>query len=226
MRAPNLNFVFNVGPSKWFNDFLDGRCEIQETFTTVNVGSKKGILALSLSDPARSEEMIDRRKERERELESIIKVLVDCLATLSRQGFDVLLFDTPPGYHVSAANAIVVSNSALVVLRPNKSDLAGTRTLVEIIYSRVNALRGNIHLLVNNFVPEKEDPNADRRIADSISEAISYDARVVGVIPHYCELLRASEEYVHALENPQHPFVRVLADVAGHIGGIDSLLRK
>jgi len=217
LRAPNLNVLFNVTPSKWFNDFLEGHCDIKATLVDVNSAyATKGRLALSLSDPAKTEEMI--RMNEKLEMKALKRILKG-KADLSSMGFDIIILDTAPGLHYSSANAMIASEGVAVILRPNRSDMVGTKELVRIVFGRLDHLRENIKIIVNNFVPKSETTYEEERkqLIEHISDFVGLP--VIDVIRHYCELLRGTEEAIYASVFPEHPFVLALKYVA------DQLLR-
>ena len=101
-RAPSLATVFSKGirdPVRhWLNDFLDGRCTVEQALINVSEAyGLKGRLLIGLANPAI--EAIRNTMEKSRAWEvTAVKKLFSLRSTLfNDMNIDCCIFDTSPG---------------------------------------------------------------------------------------------------------------------------------
>lgn len=115
---------------------------------------------------------------------------------LTRLKLDHLLIDTHPGLGQETLLSLVISNTLIVVLRPDQQDYEGTGITVRI----AQELRvPNILLLVNKS-PSSLNPEA---LAEQVKQA--YGCKVIAVLPHSDEMMTLASRGLFSLEQPSHP---------------------
>jgi septum site-determining protein MinD len=131
--------------------------------------------------------------------------LVDGLrAFVDRLRLDILLIDTHPGLGEETLLSLTLSDTVLLVLRPDQQDYEGTGVLVEV----AAGLAVPRTALVLNKVPSTLDVAGLR---DRVAAA--YGAEVVGVLPHDDELMTLASADVFALRHPDHALTRGFAAI-------------
>lgn len=119
---------------------------------------------------------------------------------------DVLFIDTHPGLNEETLLSLVISDTLVLVMRPDRQDYEGTgitaRVARELDVPRV--------LIVVNKTPQAFDRDeVKRRVEDT------YGCEVAAVLPHSDELMQLASEGVFSLRHPDHPLsalYRVIAD--------------
>lgn|GEM_PF-119008 len=216
-RAPSQHVLFRSEPEHWINDYLDGGCGFEECLVdlTDRYGTKgKLVVAFSNPDPQAILEMMTKDKAWQ---SMALRRIMEARDTLFNDlNFDVLIFDTSPGIHSSAVDAIAVSDAVILVVRNDSIDLAGARFMVKAIYQ---ALGKKTSMIINKVVSEKiAECGIDRKIDRSeeldLTKSLGFDYPVSAVIPCYCELMLDGGRTIQALHNPNHPFVEKLTAVA------------
>ena len=121
---------------------------------------------------------------------------------------DYLLIDTHPGLGQETLLSLVISNTLIIVLRPDQQDYEGTGITVRI----ARELKvPNILLLVNKS-PSSLEPDA---LAEQIQQA--YGCKVIAVLPHSDEMMELASRGLFSLEEPFHPISKKYREIASQI---------
>ena len=127
---------------------------------------------------------------------------------LGELSLDVLIIDTHPGLNEETLLSLVISDSLLIIMRPDRQDYEGTgitaRVAKELQVPRVT-------ILVNKAPVSLDHAQIARQV-----EA-AYDCPVVGVMPHSDDLMLLASEGLFVLRNPDHPISALYRQVADHI---------
>lgn len=118
---------------------------------------------------------------------------------------DVLLIDTHPGLNEETLLSITISDTLVLLLRPDKQDYQGTAVTVDV----ARRLEVPELLLVVNKAPSTVD---HRELAEDVGAA--YDVEVAGVLPLSEDLVTNASGGLFSLTHPDHAWSRVLADIA------------
>jgi MinD-like ATPase involved in chromosome partitioning or flagellar assembly len=214
-RAPSLAMVFSEGiklPVKcWLNGFLNGKCGAEQVFTDVTGKyNLKGRLLIGLANPAVDAMRNIMEKSRAWEV-TAVKKLFSLLSTLDDMKVDFCISDTSPGMQYSSINAIVSSDISIVVTTLDSIDLKGTEDMLSELY---DALEKKAVILANKASPETriKSSNYNRKVADKLEKILKHP--VISVIPCYCDVLQTERTSLLAVEKPNHPFVKNVAEVA------------
>jgi septum site-determining protein MinD len=137
--------------------------------------------------------------------------LVRALGTfVEARALDVLLIDTHPGLGEETLLALVVSDTVLVVLRPDQQDYEGTGILAEVADGLEVPHRA---LVVNKVPPSLPAEEVRRRVEDA------YGAPVLAVLPHDDEVMTLGSRRVFSLDHPDHPFTLGVGAIAAELDG-------
>lgn len=213
-RAPSLATIFKIEKAEyWLNDYLNGVCEIDKVMIDL---SKRipdgGKLFVGLANPTTEAIREISAKDRKWEMRALGRLLALRNSLLDTKGFDYLIFDTSPGLQYSSINAIVSADVVVVATTFDRSDIEGTKRMLHELYELfekkteiiVNKVLNNVSLK-----PEKSE------IQTKIKEI--YQVPVLGVIPCFCDVSKAGGTFIFALEKPEHPFTRILNEIARSI---------
>jgi MinD-like ATPase involved in chromosome partitioning or flagellar assembly len=190
------------------NDYLWGRCEIAQAVHDVTD---------RLSPDTAGRVFLIPSSIRSGDIARVLRDGYD--VQLLRHGFrsaidalnlDHLLIDTHPGLNEETLLSLALSDSMLIILRPDQQDYQGTAVTVEI--ARRLEL-GRIFLILNK-VPTAWDPGA---LAEKASA--TYGCEVAGVLPHCEDLMMLASAGIFVTRFPDHPVTRELAAIAARVWG-------
>jgi len=217
-RAPSLSTVFKVGDPRlvkyWVNDFLNGDCSIDKTM--IDLTSKyntKGKFLVGLANPSIEAIREMMTKDRIWEREALRRLLRLKPILLNNMEMDYVIYDTSPGVQYSSLNAVASSDISIVVATPDMLDVEGTRTMLHELY---DAFEKKTMILMNKvpeqfLLPEKKLEKLSRHLKSTFAQPL------IEIIPCYCDVLRSSRVSIFAFEKPEHPFTKVLYEVADKI---------
>jgi septum site-determining protein MinD len=143
-------------------------------------------------------------KDRKWEIEALGRLLSLKDFLTKEMRFDYVFFDTSPGLQYSSINAIVASDVVLIVSSTDRSDVEGTRRMIQDFYEIFQKKTA----LIANKVP------VGRVCSENFGEN---QPRLLGSIPCFCEVSRVRVEGLFAPENPDHEFNRILKEIAESI---------
>ena len=127
---------------------------------------------------------------------------------LTRLRLDYMLIDTHPGLGQETLLSLVISNTLIIVLRPDQQDYEGTGITVRI----AQELKVPNILLMVNKSPASFDPDA---LAEQVQLAYGY--KVIAVLPHSDEMMELGSRGLFTLEQPSHPISKMFRQVASEI---------
>ena len=215
-RAPSLAGAFSKAikkqPDYWLNDFISGRCKIEQALIDVtSVYGLKGKLFLGLANP--SIEAIRDTMDKSRAWEvSAVKRLFSMRKTLFKEmDMDYIILDTSPGLQYSSINAVVSSDIAIIVTTNDEVDLKGSKNLIENLYIELDK---KPVVLINKIFPETQTPTktTEKEIINKIEKQLK--SPIVAAILCYCDVLQAKRTTNLAIEKPNHPFIKNIETIA------------
>lgn len=121
---------------------------------------------------------------------------------------DYLFIDTHPGLNEETLLSIVISDTLIIILRPDQQDFQGTAVTVDIAKSLDVP---ELHLVVNKYL-SKYDPE---QIKEQVSSA--YDTNVAGLLPLSEDLVENASGDLFALAYPDHVWSKEIIKVADTI---------
>jgi septum site-determining protein MinD len=152
-------------------------------------------------------------KDRKWEMKALGRLLSLKNSLINDMHLGYLILDTSPGLQYSSINAIVSADAVLVVTSIDRSDIKGTRRMIQELYELFDKKAG----IVMNKVPMeilssgKEKGNFFKRFNNL------HNLPIIGAIPCFCDVLRAGGTYIFTDEKPEHPFTEALEEIAAKI---------
>jgi MinD-like ATPase involved in chromosome partitioning or flagellar assembly len=116
---------------------------------------------------------------------------------------DYLIVDTHPGLNEETLISISVSDTVVLVLRPDKQDYQGTAVTLEIARQLEVP---NLKLIVNKVSEVLDFEDLRRRLEGT------YQTAIAGMIPHSDELMLLESGGIFAMEYPDHAITHRLQE--------------
>lgn len=218
IQSPGIHVLFGLEEEDMrfsLNDYLWGKCEIQQTAhdVTANLGQtvtgevvviNKGQVFLIPSSIKAGEITRVLREGYD------VGLLNDGFHKLVEElDLDVLLIDTHPGLNEETLLSIAISDGLVIIMRPDQQDFQGTGVTVEVA-RKLDVPR---MVLVVNKTPQILDFDELKQQIEEI-----YRTPVAAVLPHSDEMMTLASRGVFAVRFPDHPITQSLRRV------VDSLL--
>lgn len=213
VQSPGIHVLFGFDEQRIeraLNDYLWGRCAIEETACDVSdvlrdaPGASPGGAVYLIPSSLRTGEIarilregydVSRLNDGFRELQQALAL-------------DYLFIDTHPGVNEETLLSIAISDALLVVLRADHQDYQGTAVTVDLARRLETP---HIMLLVNKVLPPYDEAAVRAQMEST------YNVPVAGVLPLSSDVVRLASAGVFALAHPQHAVTDVLRDVARRI---------
>jgi septum site-determining protein MinD len=208
IQSPGIHVLFglddqNVGHS--LNDYLWGKCKIEETAhdVTATLGPQmKGKVFLIPSSIKAGEIARVLREGYD------VGLLNDGFESLINSlNLDMLIIDTHPGLNEETLLSIAISDTLVLILRPDQQDYQGTSVTVEV----ARKLGVPQMLLMVNKVPAMLMNEVKQRIEKL------YDCEVAVVVPHSDDLMSLASSGIFSLRFPDHPVTTLYKKLADRL---------
>jgi septum site-determining protein MinD len=212
-RAPSLFAVLKVDNAEcWLNDYLNGTCDINKVLIDLSSRVKgNGKFFTALANPATEAIRDISAKDRKWEMRALGRLLSLRNTLLSDKEFDYLIFDTSPGLQYSSINAIVTADYVVVATTGDRSDVDGTRRMLRELYNLFEKKTG---LVLNKVL----DPASKSKTGEVTSKVKTvYQVPLLGMVPCFCEILRAEGNLIFVEDKPDHPFTKIIDEMAKKI---------
>jgi septum site-determining protein MinD len=206
IQSPGIHVLFGLRGAEvrgTLNDHLFGGRPIGEIAHDVTPEGVAGTIHLVPSSvrPGEISQVLREGYDAQRLVQGL-RSLVDELQLAT------LLIDTHPGLGEETLLALVVSDTVLMVLRPDQQDYEGTGVVAEV----TNGLGVPRRALVVNKVPPAFEPQAVRRRVEQ-----AYGTDVVGLLPHDDLMMSLASGGVFALEHPDHPLTAAISEITAYL---------
>ncbi len=212
-RAPSLFAILKTENVEfWFNDYLNSSCEAEKVL--VDLSSKVpggGKFFAGLANPATEAIRDMSSKDRKWEMRALGRLLALKKSLLEDQKFDYLFFDTSPGLQYSSINAIVAADFVVVATTGDRSDVDGTKRMLQELYNLFEKKTG----LVLNKVLDSSATAKKTEMATRVQTV--YHVPMLGIVPCFCEILRAEGNLIFVEDKPDHPFTKIIVEMARKI---------
>jgi len=210
-RAPSLATLLNIEKTQhWLNDYLNGICEIDKVLIDLSdrIASKEKFFVCP-ANPSVEAIRDMSSKDRKWEMRALGRLLSLRNSLLNDKGFDYIVFDTSPGLQYSSINAIVAADIVIVATTFDSSDVEGTKRMLRELYDLFEKKTE----IVLNKVLYVDSVRAGKDKLQAMVKNI-YEVPLLGVIPCFCEISRAEGKIIFAHEKPDHPFTKILDEIA------------
>ncbi len=195
IQSPGIHVIFGLTESdiqNTLNDFLWGNCPIEDAAYKVYETSRGGMVYLvpSSIDPNDIARIL-REKYDASDMHGAFR---DLIAALS---LDYLLIDTHPGLNEETLLSIAISDSLVIILRPDQQDFQGTSVTVDV----ARRLRvPEISLVVNKVPPEYNFADLKHKVESA------YQCEVAALLPLSIDIAENASSSLFCLRQPTHAF--------------------
>jgi septum site-determining protein MinD len=209
IQSPGIHVLFGLEEEQMahsLNDYLWGKCEIQQTAMDVTA---------NLGVPVKGQIFLVPSSIKAGEIARVLREGYD--VGLLNDGFrdlvehlnlDFLIIDTHPGLNEETLLSIAISDVLLIVMRPDQQDYQGTGVTVEVA-RKLNVPR---LMIIVNKVPAVFPPAEVKARVEKI-----YRADVAGVLPHSDELMTLASAGIFATRYPDHPITATYKQIAARL---------
>lgn len=206
IQSPGIHILFGLREKDVhhsLNDYLWGHCRIQEAAHDVTSALGADVTGRIFLIPSSMKAGDIARVLREG---YDVGMLRDGLHELIKAlALDVLMIDTHPGLNEETLLSIAISDTLVIVLRPDQQDYQGTSVTVEVA-RKLDVPR---LILVANKVPALFDMADVRARVER-----AYGCEVATVLPHSDEMMALASTGLFVLRYPDHPITVGLKHVA------------
>jgi septum site-determining protein MinD len=213
IQSPGIHVLFGMDEEqidKALNDYLWGRCAIEET--AYDVGTKLGegeVLVMGggiylIPSSIRAGEIARVLREG-----YDVGLLNDGFrALIDKLHLDYLFIDTHPGLNEETLLSVAISDVLIIILRPDQQDFQGTAVTVDV--SRKLEVP-NLYLVINKALTSYDFDDLRERIEDL------YAAPVAAILPLSEDVARMQSADLFSLRYPDHPFSEGMRNIVAAI---------
>ena len=206
IQSPGIHIIFALTENDiqyTLNDYLWGNCAIEDAACQVYTADNGGAVFLvpSSIDPNDIARIL-REKYDASDMHGAFR---DLIATLS---LDYLLIDTHPGLNEETLLSIAISDSLVIILRPDQQDFQGTSVTVDV----ARRLRvPEISLVVNKVPPMYDFSDLQQKVKTA------YQCEVAALLPLSIEVTENASASLFGIRFPDHPFSQGVYQVANQL---------
>ena len=210
IQSPGIHVLFGLDEEKIdksLNDYLWGKCEIEETAYEVSTHIGGGEVVLMGKDLYLIPSSI-RVGENTKVLRDgyDVGLLNDGFrALISKLRLDYLIIDTHPGLNEETLLSIAISDILFIILRPDQQDFQGTAVTVDIA-QRLEV--PHLHLVVNKALASYDFVDLKQQVQET------YGCPVDTVLPLSEDVARLQSADIFALRYPMHSFSKRIQQVS------------
>ena len=135
-------------------------------------------------------------------LNSQFSTLMDSL------GLDVLFLDTHPGLNRETMLTTAISDTLVILIRPDSQDFHGTAVMVELA-GRLGV--PHVYMIANKAVARLDRNDVRKKIND----AFGYE--VIGVLPLDAEMATLGSRDLFSRRTPHHPLTQEMQNIVDHL---------
>lgn len=216
IQSPGIHVLFGMDEEqidKSLNDYLWGRCNIEDTAYNVSARIGKGEVIVMGADIYLIPSSI-----RAGEIARVLREGYDVSmlnegfrALVKRLKLDYLVIDTHPGLNEETLLSIAISDILFIILRPDQQDFQGTAVTVDVARKLEVP---HLFLIINKALTSYDFDDLKKR-AEQI-----YDAPVAAILPLSEDVARLQSTDIFSLRFPDHPVSAAIRQIVGYIEAI------
>jgi MinD-like ATPase involved in chromosome partitioning or flagellar assembly len=213
IQSPGIHVLFGMDEDKIdkaLNDYLWGRCAIEETAydvgTQVGKGLGEGEVVLMSGNIWLIPSSI-RAGEIARVLREgyDVGLLNDGFrALIEKLNLDYLFIDTHPGLNEETLLSVAISDLLIIIMRPDQQDFQGTAVTVDVARKLEVPY---LFLVVNKALTSYDFAELRKKVEET------YDSKVATVLPLSEDVARLQSADLFSLRYPDHPFSEGIRDI-------------
>jgi MinD-like ATPase involved in chromosome partitioning or flagellar assembly len=216
IQSPGIHVLFGLDEDRiryTLNDYLWGRCRIEEAVYDVSstlrqkqsLFSRQGSVYLIPSSIKTSEISRILREGYD------ARLMNDGLRNLThRLKLDYLFIDTHPGINEETLLSVILSDTLILILRPDQQDYQGTAVAVDVA-CKLEVPK--MLLVVNKALPSLNFQELRQRVQNT------YNTPVAGILPVCEEMFALGSRDIFSLQYPNHPWTEGINEIAKRIIG-------
>jgi len=213
IQSPGIHVLFGLDEvqiERSLNDYLWGKCAIEETAYEVGKRVGKGRLA-----SLKGNIYLIPSSLRAGEIVRILREGYDVgllnegfTALVKRLKLDYLVIDTHPGLNEETLLSIAISDLLILILRPDQQDFQGTAVTVDVA-RKLDV--PHLYLVINKALSSYDFAALQKQV-----EGI-YDAPVAAILPLSEDVARLQSSDIFSLLYVNHPFSKGLRKIVALI---------
>ena len=208
IQSPGIHVLFGMDEESMgrsLNDYLWGKCAIEETAYDVTASLGTNVKGKVFLIPSSIKAGEIARVLREGYDVGLLNDGFDAL--VKKLNLDLLIIDTHPGLNEETLLSIAISDTLVLIMRPDQQDYQGTSVTVEV----ARKLDVPQMFLMVNKVPEK--------LMGAVKQNVeaTYDCEVAAVIPHSDDLMTLASSGVFSSKYPDHPVTKIYQQLTDRI---------
>ena len=190
-QYPTLHTLFNIeeNTKNALDNYLLGECEIQDTVQEI-LGKQLFLVPAT----GKNIHLIPDGYDSDLLNEGFQKLI-------STLDLDYLIVDTHTGLNEETLLTTAISDTLVVVMKPDKQDYQGTAIIVDV----ARHLQVSDLLMVVNKTPRDFDYDVVRQNVED-----AYNSTVAAVLPHTEEMIALDNTDIFALRYPEHEVTKAL----------------
>ena len=211
IQSPGIHVLFNLKEEDvkhTLNDYLWGKCEIQDAAhdMTEQLGGNIDGQIFLIPSSIKTDEIIRILRDG-----YDVGLLNDGFQALIRNlELDYLVIDTHPGLNEETLLSVAISDTLIVILRPDQQDFQGTAVTVDVVRKLDVA---ELMFVVNKVPNTQEFENISKTVEET------YDGTVSAVLHHSDEMMTLASAGIFSLHYPEHEITKALEGVVAHLQG-------
>lgn len=216
IQSPGIHVLFGMDEEqidRSLNDYLWGRCNIEDTAYNVSARIGKGEVIVMGADIYLVPSSI-----RAGEIARVLREGYDVSmlnegfrALVKRLKLDYLVIDTHPGLNEETLLSIAISDILFIVLRPDQQDFQGTAVTVDVARKLEVP---HLFLVINKALSSYDFEDLKHRV-----EQI-YDSPVAAILPLSEDVARLQSADIFSLRYPDHPVSAGIRQLVAQIEAI------
>src|SRR6266516_5053076 len=211
IQSPGLHVLFGMDPQQMgltLNDYLYGRCSIEQAAYDVTSkldpnlppGGAFYLIPSSIKASEITRVLLEGYE---------VNLLTDGFRKLMKTfHLDYLFLDTHPGLNEETLLSILISDTLVLILRPDQQDFQGTAVTVEV--ARKLKLK-KLLLVVNKVLPRLDFESLRQQVQ------ATFTAPVAGILPVSEEMIELGSAGIFSFVYPDHEYSRRVREVAAQI---------
>jgi septum site-determining protein MinD len=209
IQSPGIHVLFGLDNREMghsLNDYLWGKCDIEETAHDVTS---------TLSTPVKGSIHLIPSSIKAGEIARVLREGYD--VGLLNDGFqalvenlklDVLVIDTHPGLNEETLLSIAISDSLVLIMRPDSQDYQGTAVTVEVA-RKLDVPQ--MLMLINKVPPQLPLDEVKARVEKT------YNCEVAAAIPHSDDLMTLASSSIFSMCYPDHMVTKIYQQLTARV---------
>ena len=209
IQSPGIHVILGLSESdtkSTLNNYLWGECSVEEATHQVYTDSVTGGSVWLVPSSIHPNDIARVLRERY-DAGDMHAAFRELIASFD---LDYLIIDTHPGLNEETLLSIAISDTLLIILRPDQQDFQGTSVTVDV----ARRLRvPNVQLIVNKVPPQYDFTSVRQQVTEA------YEVEVSALLPLSVDVAQNASAAVFSLINPNHQFSDGIQQIVSQLVG-------